>query len=65
MNNPNSKCKASKSRGEDGEAVKEFFLADCAGNILKSVSEMIGRQDVEALLRVENAISEIPDYERI
>lgn len=63
MNNPTSKRKAGKSRNEDGEAIREFFLSDCAGNILKSVSEMIGRQDVEALLRVESAISEIPNYE--
>lgn len=69
MNNPTSKCKpterkASKSRNDDGEMVREFFLADCAGNILKAVSEMIGKQDVESLLRVESTISEIPGYER-
>ena len=54
--------KASESPDDNAEMVQEFFLSDCAGNILKAVSKMIGSQDVEALLRVEGAILELPGY---
>lgn len=71
MNNTTTKTKrkpadlkGGESLDNNAEMVREFFLSDCAGNILKAVSEMIGRQDVESLLRVESVISEIPDYER-
>ena len=54
--------KASELPDDNTEMVREFFLSDCAGNILKAVSEMINNQDVDALLRVEGAISGIPGY---